>query len=73
MQAGDPLVFELVIQSLTPEQSKSLAAGTSLIHVVGRIEYVDVFGKTHIRAYAFAFDGRQHFMPVDTPGYNYET
>jgi hypothetical protein len=73
MQVGDEVGIEFVIQSVTPEDSKALAAREALIHVVGRIEYVDVFNSNHVRAYAFAFDGERHFMPVDAPGYNFET
>ena len=75
VQVGEPVVVELVVESVNPDQAKGIKDGTHLLHVVGRIEYSDVFKETHVRGYAFTYDekGQTFHPPKNAPGYNFET
>jgi hypothetical protein len=75
VQAGEPVVIELVKTAATTQEATEFNAGRWVLYVVGRIEYKDVFGNVHERGYVFALDAeaKTFYAPPDTSGYDYET
>lgn len=75
VQAGDALVRETRVLRVDVAVSHRLAIRETFITVIGGVEYDDIFGKTHIRRYAFMYEWGGSFVPPkgDAADYNDET
>jgi hypothetical protein len=75
VHTGQAMVCELILHSIEAEKVRDFEARRSRLYVIGRIEYTDVFGKSHERGYVFAYDADAgtFYAPENATGYNYET